>query len=361
MAYSTTLSDALQASPFSLSWNRKNMFLLSELNSLTHLHYAACTEYRELLNKLDEKFPPYFQLEEVPFLPVRAFKNFNLLSVPKENVIKTMTSSGTSGQNVSNIFLDRLTSTLQLKVLSIIMADFIGRNRLPMLVIDSRSTVSNRHRFSARTAGILGFSTFGRKVEFALRDDMSIDVERVERFVAEHSEEDILLFGFTFIVWKQFVLALEERKHRVRLDRGILIHGGGWKQMSSESVGNDEFKDRLKRSTGIQRVHNYYGMVEQTGSIFMECQYGYFHASTFSEVIIRDPINFRPLSSHQRGLIQLLSVLPRSYPGHSLLSEDVGEYEGVDDCRCGRLGKYFKVHGRIKDAEVRGCSDTYSR
>jgi hypothetical protein len=60
------------------------------------------------------------------------------------------------------------------------------------------------------------------------------------------------------------------------------------------------------------------------------------------------------------GLIQLLSVIPRSYPGHSLLSEDLGEFIGIDDCKCGRSGKYFNVYGRVKSAEVRGCSDTYS-
>ena len=29
-------------------------------------------------------------------------------------------------------------------------------------------------------------------------------------------------------------------------------------------------------------------MVEQTGSIFMECENGYYHPSIFSEIIIRD-------------------------------------------------------------------------
>jgi hypothetical protein len=63
----------------------------------------------------------------------------------------------------------------------------------------------------------------------------------------------------------------------------------------------------------------------------------------------------------QPGLIELLSVIPRSYPGHVLLSEDEGILLGVDDCPCGRKGKYFKVLGRIQNAEVRGCSDTYTQ
>jgi len=59
------------------------------------------------------------------------------------------------------------------------------------------------------------------------------------------------------------------------------------------------------------------------------------------------------------GLIQTLSILPRSYPGHVLLTEDLGRQIGVDDCACGKLGSYYQVEGRVKQAELRGCSDTY--
>ena len=60
-------------------------------------------------------------------------------------------------------------------------------------------------------------------------------------------------------------------------------------------------------------------------------------------------------------MIELVSLLPVSYPGHALLTEDEGEILGIDDCPCGRKGKYFKIHGRIKGAEIRGCSDTYEK
>jgi len=52
-------------------------------------------------------------------------------------------------------------------------------------------------------------------------------------------------------------------------------------------------------------------------------------------------------------------LLPISYPGHSILTEDIGTIIGVDNCLCGRMGKYFKINGRLKNAELRGCSDTY--
>ena len=101
-------------------------------------------------------------------------------------------------------------------------------------------------------------------------------------------------------------------------------------------------------------------MVEQTGTIYMECRYGHLHASVFSDVITRRYTDFTHCDIGEPGIVQVVSVLPESYPGHSLLTEDEGTILGEDDCPCGRKGKYFQINGRIKDAEIRGCSDTYA-
>ena len=101
-------------------------------------------------------------------------------------------------------------------------------------------------------------------------------------------------------------------------------------------------------------------MVEQTGCIYVECEYGHLHASVFSDVVMRRPQDFSVCDIGEAGIVQVLSTLPYSYPGHSLLTEDEGIILGEDDCPCGRKGKYFKILGRLKDAEIRGCSDTYA-
>ena len=115
----------------------------------------------------------------------------------------------------------------------------------------------------------------------------------------------------------------------------------------------------MKDLCGLEHVYDYYGMVEQTGSIYMECKFGYLHAPIYSDIIIRDAVDFSVVKNGKLGIIQTVSVLPKSYPGHSLLTEDEGIILGEDDCKCGRLGKYFQIRGRIKNAEIRGCSDTY--
>ena len=129
--------------------------------------------------------------------------------------------------------------------------------------------------------------------------------------------------------------------------------------MTEDQIDNTKFKKILKKKFKIKKVHNYYGMVEQTGSIYIECEEGYLHSSSFNDIIIRDQNTLEPNKYNSRGVIQVFSVLPYSYPGHSILTEDLGQIYGDSDCKCGRTGKYFKVFGRLQNSEIRGCSDTY--
>ena len=201
-----------------------------------------------------------------------------------------------------------------------------------------------------------------QKKIYALDDDMNLNVEALKEFLEKYKGQKILLFGFTFMVWKHFYKELVRLKDEVSFDlsNGILIHGGGWKKLVNEAVSPEEFHRRLKDICGLDSIHDYYGMVEQTGCIYMQCECGHLHASIFSDVIIRKPEDFSICKKGERGIIQVVSAIPESYPGHSLLTEDEGEILGEDDCPCGRKGKYFKIYGRLKNAEIRGCSDTYA-
>ena len=118
------------------------------------------------------------------------------------------------------------------------------------------------------------------------------------------------------------------------------------------------FKHVLNSVTSIDKVHNFYGMAEQVGSVFVECSEGHLHAPSYADILVRDPYTLEPVPFGKAGLIQVLSCIPTSYPGHSILTEDMGIIHGEDDCPCGWSGKYFSVQGRLPKAEVRGCSDT---
>lgn len=329
------------------------------LDRLTEWHKQQCNAYE----KLHRVFIPYSSFSSEPIghfaLPVRLFKTQRLQSVSDEQVVKTMLSSGTGGLQ-STIVLDKYTAALQTKILSKIMTELIGKHRLPMLILDCPSTVKNRFKFSARTAAIHGFSMYGRHITFAFDDEMNINWDAIEEFAENFASGPVLLFGFTYLVWLHWVLALENSKRIVNFPQGILLHGGGWKKLEHKSVSKVEFKTRLNAVNGLSRVHNYYGMVEQTGSIFMECEFGHLHCPAWADIRIRHSLTHKIMNPGALGLIELSSLIPQSYPGHVILTEDIGRVIGEDDCQCHRKGKYFEVIGRITNAEVRGCSDSYS-
>ena len=353
----------LQIPPYSLDKTEKEKLLTDRLVELTKFHRRNCPEYAEILKAISFDERKRRSYRELPFIPVRLFKELSLKSVPGEAVVKTMTSSGTTGQAVSRIFLDRTTAANQQKAMVKIVSEFTGSGRMPMLIIDCPGVVKNRTMFSARGAGILGFSIFGAKKIYALDDEMRLDVDAVREFLDMYKGRRILLFGFTFMIWQHFykeLLRLREEGITFDLSDGILIHGGGWKKLLSEAVSPEEFRSRLRDVCGLAAVHDYYGMVEQTGCIYMECECGHLHASVFSDVITRRAVDFSECEIGEPGILQVVSTIPESYPGHSLLTEDEGVILGEDDCPCGRKGKYFKVNGRIRNAEIRGCSDTYA-
>lgn len=359
------MSDLIQMEPFfqaaPYSWARceKATLQLAVFQALESHHRARCPAYRAMS---DFQAPNGFRnVLDLPAVPVQAFKKFALKSIADSDVFKTMTSSGTTGQAVSQIFLDKTTATLQAKALSRIMTDFLGPKRRSMLIIDTPEVLRDPRMFSARGAGILGMMNFGRNHTYALNADLTGNFGTAYDFLTAHQKEPLLLFGFTFMIWQGFYQ--EFLKHDVRLDLAdaVLIHAGGWKKMQEYAVDNDTFKAALRDRFGSNfRIHNFYGMVEQTGSVYVECEEGHFHVSNFSDMIIRDPVTLEALPFGETGVIETLSVLPQSYPGVAILTEDMGVIKGEDDCPCGRKGKYFEFRGRIPRAEIRGCSDVYS-
>ncbi len=345
------LEKRLEGRPYSLTASEKKDLYEDYMETLTKWHRAHCPEYDRMLKVLGDGHA---------MLPVSLFKKHALASVPEDQIYTIMQSSGTTGQTPSSVVLDAQTAMLQQRVLLSIGTDFLGRQRLPMLIIDSRQTLKNRQAFSARAAGIMGFSIFASARCYALDEEMHLDLEGIRAFLEKYKDKNILVFGFTFMVWQQLYAKLKERGETLPLENGILIHGGGWKKLADQSVTDDLFRQGLLETCHLERIHNYYGMAEQTGSIYMECEAHHLHASDFSDITFRNMKDLSECGIGVCGLAEVRTPLALSYPGHDLLTEDQGMVLGIDDCPCGRKGKYFKLTGRMKRAEVRGCSDVYT-
>lgn len=351
----------LEIPPFSMPQSAKDALFFPAALELTCYHSAHCEPYGNMLRALEFDPQTVHSTQELPFLPSGVFKAMKLRSgTAGQEYARALTSSGTTGSQTVQVELDRETAADQQRALAHIAADFIGGARLPMLILDQPSVLTHGSGLSARAAGILGFSLFARRRVFALREDLSLDLPAIRSFLEQLNGKPFLLFGFTFMVWKYFYQALLDSAEHLDFSGGILIHGGGWKKLLDQAVPPEEFQRALNECCGLHRIYNYYGMAEQAGSVFFQCEAGHFHASELSELFVRRGEDFSLCEPGEPGILQVLSLLPRSYPGHSILTEDEGVFLGADDCPCGRLGKHFLVNGRLQQAQLRGCSDVYA-
>lgn len=350
------INEFINLPQFTLDKVKKESIMLEHLTSLHHHHFVHCEEYKEIANTYFENKTNFTKTEDLPFLPVSIFKNYSIKSITDENVYKIITSSGTTGSIPSRIYLDRETAQLQSLSLSKIINHVLGTKRLPMLIADSKEVLKNKDSFSARGAGILGLSVFGRDHTYLLNENYEVDEDVFNDFLKKYNGQPIFIFGFTFMVWQYLFNA---KRPDIDLSQAILIHSGGWKKLIELQVDNDTFKRKFKEKFGLEKIYNFYGMVEQVGSVFLENNKGFLHCPNFADIIIRNPADFSVQPHGKEGLIQVISVLPKSYPGFSLLTEDIGVCMGEDDVETGRMGKYFKIIGRSKKAELRGCSDTF--
>ena len=346
-----------EKNPFSFSkeYRKKDYFEL--ISKLTIHHYKKCLLYKRILDTLNQKFNFKKNLENIPIIPTRIFKNYDLISVPKNKIVKILTSSGTTNSKVSKIFLDDENASNQVKALKKLMQSIIGMERLPMMIIDKDPRFEDRKKFSAKTAAILGFSYFGKNHFYLLDKYGNIDYNGLNRFLEKFSNKKFFIFGFTSFIFENLLKQISQERKLLNFSNGILLHGGGWKKLENLKINNKKFKKELEKKLKLKKIFNYYGMVEQTGSIFLECNNcGGFRTTRYSEIIIRDK-NFNSLGIGKTGIIQVISNLPTSYPGHSILTEDRGTIIKDANCISGFNGKCFTIEGRLEKAELRGCSD----
>ena len=172
------------------------------------------------------------------------------------------------------------------------------------------------------------------------------------------------MYGFTYVIFLYVLSQSFPPEIKLSLVNRPLIHGGGWKKIVDKKLSHTDFNNLVFTSLGTSDVYNYYGMVEQTGSIYFTCNQGFFHNNMYCSIIPRDISTLQPDFSpgdHPR-LAQVLSVLPTSYPGHSILTEDLVTVHSssMSPCSCGNPGLSFEVVGRLPKSEARGCSDTFS-
>lgn len=331
-------------------------------------HYENNEMYHKFCVR--KSFNPYgvFHLEDIPFVSVSVFKNLGgkLNSVSDDEIKFKLQSSATSGVP-STIVVDKITSKRQSKAMVHVIQHFIGRHTKPFLIMDIDPRSQYRNLLGARFAAVSGYLKFANKVGYFLKADKNnvsyFDVQAMKDFLTEIGDQPVVLFGFTYILYANVLRNIKESHISLKLPAGSkIIHIGGWKKLESEKISKELFNQKLAGCFGIKPVDiiDIYGFTEQMGLNYPDCMDGWKHTSNYSRVIVRDPITHEVLPAGKEGMLEFITPVPHSYPGNVVLTDDMGVIaEG--NCPCGLKGTRFKVTGRMKKAEVRGCGDILSQ
>jgi hypothetical protein len=348
------MSRLLENQPYG---TRDETELLRELNELTLHHLAGCPAYARVW----PGWTTAATAEELPYLHAGVFKRIEFKTIGEgirhERALK---SSATTGGVSSRITLDATSSQLQSRSTEAILKDFLGPARRPLLVLDSSRSLQARGEISARVAAAMSLRPLASEIFFLLDDPenpASVNWERARCAIGER--EDILVYGFTWMLWLAWG-AREKPDEIAKLLAGKrvqFVHSGGWKKLEALKVSRDDFSAALLRGLAPDsRVLDYYGLVEQVGIIYPLCPAGARHAPVWADVLVRDALTLRVLADGEAGMLQLLNPLARGAPYHSVLTEDLGRIiPGL--CPCGRAGKRFDLLGRLPKAELRGCAN----
>lgn len=309
-------------------------------------------------------------LESIPPVAVSVFKDlgFELSSVPQEDVQMALQSSATSGVP-STIVVDKITAKRQSKAMVRVMGDFIGKSRIPFLImdIDPRSGSMARALLGARFAAVTGYLKFASKTGYFLKTTTEgisyFDIEGIKDYLGSlPDDKPVVVFGFTYILYQNVLRAIEDSGEKINLPEGSkIIHIGGWKKLESEKIDKTLFNKRLAEAFGIcpESVIDIYGFTEQMGLNYPDCACGCKHSSSYVRVLTRDAVTREVLPPGKEGMLEFISPVPHSYPGNAVLTDDIGIIE-PGECPYGRPGTRFRIVGRMKKAEARGCGDILS-
>ncbi len=340
--------------PFHLSPEREELFWAAMGEAYQH-HYQACEKYRHYCRHLG--YDPAQKAEQGPWMFVNVFKRYELLSVPSDEVVLHVTSSGTSGQK-SQIFFDQVSLNRIQTILESVFDEFglVDPDQAVNYLIFSYDpqeapdlgtafTSTNWTRFTAH--GEVVYAIRKREGAFQFAEEEALVA--LKRFAAQSLP--VRIIGFP-----SFLYRLLERQPQLRLPAGSrVLTGGGWKSYADQAVPKAQFLKLLEQQLGIppQSLRDNFGMVEH-GPPYVECEHHRFHVPVFCRALIREPLTLKPLPLGEVGLLHLLTPYQRAVPNHSLLTTDLARLES--GCPCGRNAPVLTIEGRGGTRKHVGCA-----
>ena len=358
------IENYLDEDPFTLNSKIKKKKFIDIIKLQIKHHLYNCQNYNLWYKKNSFIDPNKIKTyDEIPFIPSAVFKNVELKSINKKT--KIISSSGSSGENKSSILLDDTTSSLQKKSLAKILKSTIGKDRRIFFIADAEPSESFGQKYiSARYAGMAGYLLASKERNYLFKlnnqNELEVNEDILKKLNKLIEKEPIVIIGYTYIIFDHLIDNKKIKLTNSTSNKNTkFVHFGGWKKLHNKKVTKLEFNEQVVKKFKIENANilDIYGFSEQLGTVYVSKGSGGCEVSNFSHVLVRDPKSLKVVEDGNVGFMQFLSILPLSYPGISILNDDMGYiskrtiYKNIEKIE-------FKVHSRLDKLEPRGCGDT---
>lgn len=287
--------------------------------------------YRNFIQYLNVNPSEIHSIEKIPFLPIRFFKEYEIVS-GKNSPEKIFTSSGTTGSQVSKHFVTDL--SFYRESLQYSFKHFYGEFRdytifalLPSYLEREGSSLIDMVEFWIEESGSGGFYLYNHEELFQ---------NLIEH---EKSGKKAILIGVSFALL-DFV-----GQFQLNLKNTIVMETGGMKGRKEE-ITREELHKILKNGFGLNKIHSEYGMTELLSQAYSKGN-SRFETPNWMRVLIRDTED--PLSlllKEKTGGINVIDLANLNSCSF-IATDDLGKIYSDNS---------FEILGRFDHSEVRGCN-----
>lgn len=306
-------------------------FNLKALNLFTY-QYEHLNPYREFCNKLSKTPDTVKKLLDIPFYPIRAFKEIDLISDEYAEADLIFKSSGTSLQTRSR----HLVAYSSIYKHSII-AGFKQFYDLPNSTI-----IAYLPGYSDNPHSSLVWMLNVLVEETQNNGSLIADNNNINSVLTATAHKPIILFGAAF-----GLLDLLEKKNISLHRKSIVIETGGMKTFRREMNRNELHRILSKGfNLSLSHIHSEYGMAELLSQSYMTNSQTFKPAQTIKFFTRKFDDPFKICPSGEEGQLCCID-LANIYSCAFIETEDRGvvfEYGS------------FTVNGRVSKAELRGCN-----
>jgi hypothetical protein len=324
--------------------NRRNA-LLTKVKNIASEDFAAVAMavfefqyeynaiYRQFIDFLNVDVKKISHLEQIPFLPIQFFKQYDIKTGDWESEI-VFSSSGTTGQitskhHVKNIdfYLDntfvgfeKFYGKVEEYCILALLPSYLEREGSSLVAMTDAFIKKSKHKNS-------GFFLHNHNdLILALKENIAANIPT-------------LLIGVSYAL-----LDLAER-NEIDLAKVIVMETGGMKGKRKEITRN-ELHETLNKKLNTQVIHSEYGMTELLSQGYSKGN-GIFEACDTLKIITKE-IN-DPFASQAFGKNGIINII-------DLANVDSCAFIATEDVGVVFADGRFEIKGRLDTSEMRGCN-----